>query len=190
MAYEIANESKKMLANGAKLYASGSEAKVNGIAAVVIATQNERLNSLSVPAARRPKAKDIQAAIRQEFGGDSKETDRGRYEICSLAFRVLNKLEKAHEATLTQAMQVKVPAKLGADLAALAGRYTEDALRAWVVPATAGGKQEKTAGEKLLAYLEKNGPDFKDTDIDALVAWTTAEKARRKNVEMALKEAV
>jgi len=188
MTYQIGTEAAKLLTAGETLYATGSKAKVDGIAAVVIATQIERLASLSIPAANRPKVKDIQAAIRTGFGGQDKDGDRGRYEICSLAFRVLGKMEKAAEATLTQAMQNKVPAKLGEDLAALAGRYTEDALRAWVQPA-AKGSAEKSAGEKLMAYLEKNGADLTETDMETVGAWVVKETARRASIRQALQDA-
>jgi len=188
MGYEVSKASAALIATGAGLYATGSEAKVNGVAALVIATQNERLAALNIPAGNRPKVDDIKAAVRLAFGGNDKDNDRGRYDSCSLAFRVLGKLEKAHEAELTVAMQHQTPAKLGAVLASLAGRYTEDALRAWVAPA-ANGNAQKTPGEKLLAYLEKNGPDLTDGDMESLMAWAAKEQARRVSIRQALEEA-
>lgn len=186
---EVKAENKAILETGINAYSTGSRAKLEGAAAIVIVTQRERIDAMSIPAAKRPKVKDIQDAVRIGFGGHSKEEDRGRYELCSLAFRLLAKTEKEHEAELMKHLKAATVAKLVDFWALQMGRATEDAARAWVSPGDKGKPEAKPAGEQVLAYLDKKADELRDSDLEAMAKWITEEMARRVRVAAALEEA-
>lgn len=175
-------ETKNLINVSKQEFAKASLALVRSAAGIVIALQFERVAALSTPAARRAKVSEIIEAIRAEFGGLEKEANRQAYDLCSLAFRIHAKLEKEADNILAEA---KDAVWLEGQVSALCGRATVDAWKAWVVGETKA-TVKKTASEKLMAYLDKNGHDLNDADIDALMDWATKEKTKRLEIAQSL----
>ena len=57
MAYEVKKENAALIGQGAQFFASGSMAKLQAIAAVVIATRDEQIDALSIPRRSGPRAR-------------------------------------------------------------------------------------------------------------------------------------
>lgn len=185
--FEISKEAKTTINAAKKEFGKASLALVRAAAGVGIALQMERINALSIPAARRPKVGEIKEAIRAEFGGLEKEGNRQAYDLCSLAFRVVAKVEKEADAILKEAPG-KGATWFEEQVSALAGRATVDAWKAWVM----GEKRQpvqKSAGEKLLAYFEKNAAEVGDADLAKLSEMLLGEITKREQVAAEIKAA-
>lgn len=183
MAYQIDKESKKIIKAATQEFGKASVALVTATAGLIKAQRIEMINNLSIPAARRPKVGEVKEAIRAEFGGLEKEGNRQAYDLCSLAFRIYAKIDKEHDGIMSELASKNIP-WLEGQVSVLAGRRTVDAWKAWVT----GEKKaavEKTPGERLAAYFEKNAPDLTDTDLTALSDMIVKEVERRATVAMA-----
>lgn len=147
-------------------FGKASLALVTAIAGLAKVLQVERIESLMIPAAKRPKLADINEAIRAEFGGLEKEGNRQAYDLCSLAFRIAGKIEK--EAPSIHSELPKQSAEwIEGQISAITGAATVDAWRDWA----AGVKKEtveKSAADKVLAYLQKNLGDIGSDDLDKI----------------------
>ena len=180
MTFELSKESKRHIKSAKGEFGKASLALVTAASGVALALQVERINALSTPAAQRPKLSEIKEVIRAEFGGLEKEGNRQAYDLCSLAFRVLDKANKEAEAIVSEGV-MKGAVWFRDQISALAGRKTVDAWKAWVTGEKASAKVEKSAGEKLLAYFEKNGGDVEKADLDKLAEMVLAELQRRES---------
>lgn len=182
MTTKLSPETLAFLATGSATWASGSAAKVEGIAGVALAFRFERIASLSTPARSRPKVADIKDAIRAEFGGADKKAARLPYEACSLAFRIVEKLDaEGKEDLLAKGLQ-DGPVKFADVLANLAGAKTEDALRHWCAKEGGADSKPKTAFQKVEAYLEKMVPDLSADEVQSIVDGLLANLAQRTRI--------
>ena len=182
--FELSKEARNVVNGSVKEFGKAAIGLVNAAAGVALALQIERVDALSIPAARRPKVKAIQEAIRAEFGGLEKEGNRQAYDLCSLAFRVVAKMDKEAGAILAEGPAKG--AKWGQEqVSALAGNKTVDAWRAWV-KGEKTDKPQNTKGEQILAFFEKNSIEIGDDDLAKLAKLVNAALAPREAVAMEL----
>lgn len=179
--FELSKESATAIKAARGEFGKASVALVTACAGIGLALQIERINALAIPAARRPKLAEIKEAIRAEFGGLEKEANRQAYDLCSLAFRVLAKVDKEGESIVQEAPG-KGAAWFRDQISALAGRATVDAWKAWVMGEKAK-PAEKSPGERALAYVEKHLTEIDPAALRELSDMMTAEIARRARIE-------
>lgn len=184
--FELSKESAKAIKAARGEFGKASVALVTACAGIGLALQIERINALAIPAPRRPKLAEIKEAIRAEFGGLEKEANRQAYDLCSLAFRVLAKVDKEGESIVQEAPG-KGAAWFRDQISALAGRATVDAWKAWVTGEKAK-PAEKSPGERVTAYLEKNMAEIDADTLGKLAEMLSAEVAKRARIEAEIAE--
>lgn len=184
MQIELNSETLEQIATAGIEFRKGKRVALESVCRLAIVLRSVRLESLSIPAANRPKLETIKESIRIAFGGNAKETDRAAYDQCSLAFRLAAKCEKTADQAFGEFAAKGEVEKFCDQLTLWAGDNSVIAVKKWII----GDKMPvaaKSAFDRIKSAIEGKAAELTESQIeeltfilaDALTAKLNARKA-------------
>lgn len=175
---ELNNETLEQIATAGTEFRKGKRAALESICRLAIVLRSVRVESLSIPAANRPKLETIKETIRIAFGGNAKETDRASYDQCSLAFRLAAKCEKSAETAFGEFAAKNDVARFCDELTLWAGDNSVVAVKKWI----AGDKMpapQKSAFDRIKSAIEGKAAELSEGQIEQLASMLAAALAAK-----------
>lgn len=188
MAIELNNEVMQQIATAGVEFRNGKRAALESICRLAIVLRSVRLESLSIPAANRPKLETIKETIRIAFGGNAKESDRASYDQCSLAFRLAAKCEKTADQAFGEFTARNDVAKFCDELTLWAGDNSVTAVKKWI----AGDKMPvaaKSAFDRIKSAIEGKAAELTESQIEELTFILADALTAKLNARKAMAEA-
>lgn len=167
MEFKLNETTLQEIATARVEFKRGKRVALESICRLAITLRQVRLESLSIPAANRPKLEKIKEEIRVAFGGHVKEADRAAYDQCSLAFRLAAKAEKVADQAFGEFAARGDVVRFCDELTLWAGDDSVVAIKAWIVGDKPKAAQA-SAFDRIKKALESKQAELNIGQIQAL----------------------
>lgn len=169
MEFKLNNVTLQEIATARVEFKRGKRVALESVCRLAILLRQVRLESLSIPAANRPKLEKIKEEIRVAFGGHVKEADRAAYDQCSLAFRLAAKAEKVADKAFGEFAARGDVVRFCDELTLWAGDDSVVAIKAWIIGDKPKAAQ-KSAFDRIKAAIESKAAEFSLAEMEELSA--------------------